>query len=425
MTDTKLVLYKRQNNTLDNTLYPAYCLPTTMNEQLLHFFVQSKQIEFERLFEHILECGNMDLVKSFLHYNLVHYKEIARGAARFGDEQVVAHVLNNWDTYIEREPRARYELLQNVVATVLETALQYQHHHIVAYLFEREPFLTYYNETKIGNLYGTTVYNKDVRPDAEPYYIKPNADTAIRHCLSWEMFQYLSSKGKEATNWEMGITIASEIGDLNMLKHCISMYEKISVHHTILQPILQKPLQTTPQTTPQTLSDSQHTEQVFSYALSSPQKLFNSALCSAITKSSLDVVKHLATYNYDLTDAIQSILDDDEDISLDIIYFLIQLINNDKNRLTLQLRDNGCGVACAPLMNYGISHEIVRTAEPWWYNKLITQHQQKIARLEVIFNCNRNTSVGTRELMILPKDICHLLGQFIEYDRYTCSEFYW
>ena len=104
-----------------------------------------------------------------------------------GNLELVDYVLTNWDLYERNGEKHQhvYVPLIDMLHILTIFACEYNHMHIIRYLFEKDCFTTYYHETHADYSRWPYLRRYPKRLDVAKY-VKPNPDVGLKHSRTLE-----------------------------------------------------------------------------------------------------------------------------------------------------------------------------------------------------------------------------------------------
>ena len=338
-------------------------------QALFQFFLQSGYINFKNMFDLAVKQRNVNVMRAFLDFQLIHHYTVLTGASDIGDIKLVEYILTNWDCYVNKnKERYEYVPLSDALALVTARGLYLNHKHLITYLFEQdhtEHFGTYYPQEM--SEYDDLEMNLVPIPLKTIRYLKPDPDVGLRCSKNLEDIKYFASKG--ATKFFDCIDTACDTVDLAMLKFVIS---KCSLSKTV----------------------------------SSNEILFAWSLTTTIEKGYFEFFQYLSPFQYDLTTVLSQTFSGEWYSRNDprCMYLLIQHINEDINRVDWGWDTHWQGNDITLVfMNYGLSHEVIKKINISEYNRIMARQKEKLLLLKSMF------------CWMMPNDIFSVLQHFITY----------
>ena len=335
------------------------------NEILLEYLLRSKELNFTPIAEKAARDGELFIVRTLFDRGLIDHVVTLSAAAEMGNVELVDEILNHWDYHFSKNRRG--VRLTDMLDLIIAQACQHNRMNIIRYLFEEKDFFrTYYSQQDEDD--GKLLENVQ--------HVKPDPESGLEDCTTLELAQYFAAKG--ATNFDECMRQASEIGNLDMLKYALCMYQQIS---------------------PQPDEDEQ-------------KQVMVECLLTIVKKGHFSLLQYLAPYHYDLTVSLllnlvwQCVADER------CGYFLVQCINEDIGRFNFAVHQSvqrDCRRATSTndilaLLNYGLTHQIIKKLQAQMFDKCLTWHNTKCELLKRYF------------CFVLPSDVFSMLKCFLTYD---------
>ena len=339
------------------------------DDYLLEFLFCSEIIRWNDIFGIAVSKGEIGIMHRLFDRGVIHYSHAACGAAEIGDVKLIDQILRNWDLY-GKKYTYYYVSLESLLKNIIRNACKNNCVNVIEYLIEQQDIWL------IGN-------------DDQKVYLQSLLEFGLAESTSLELAQYFVLKG--ATNYDDCVFQACCIGDLDMLKYSLSMYQATCQEEKRKQ-----------------------------------QGLFEECITQVMKGEYFSLLEYLVPYCCDLTDeliyALKGITDSSRPFQhkerQHCCYVMVQAINQDIGLFDFNSQDfnsqemglydvNSQDLSrenIVSLFNYGLSHEILQKIEPHFFHAMVTHHKIKCKQLQHDFH------------FVMPNDVFSILKQFIVYD---------
>ena len=273
---------------------------------------------------------------------------------------------------------------------------------------------------------------------AVPDHVKPDPEIGLNHSKTLESLQYFASKGAKAFHCVMSrLCGESFFYDPVISRLCVEpvyhitdtlflykkpVYGRMFTSRMCVEPVCQDHIHPTILTTDEEIlnmlkySVSRYDEQYYFRTRPTKDILYSKCLYLVVEHGFIYLMEYSLTLLYDLTPVLVSILcfhhpqtiQQNENCRKCLSLFF-QAINADVNRIDVsldRLRSHKCD-----LLNYGLSHEIMKKIDMDLYRNMMKWHAKKISTLKSLF-CS--PGIGTRNMF--PDDVLSILKDFLPYE---------